>query len=48
MMTGRHSMHGDNLPGTPWNPPDDQPKPDGGPPPGEGKHRKEDDEKDDG
>ena len=31
---------GDNLPGTPWTPPQDPPSPDGGPPPGDGGHRK--------
>ncbi len=30
---------GDNLPGTPWTPPQDPPSPDGGPPPGDGGHR---------
>ncbi len=31
---------GDSLPGTPWTPPPDPPSPDGGPPPGDGDHRK--------
>ncbi|MFD7986981.1 hypothetical protein ACFV4M_26865 [Kitasatospora indigofera] len=31
---------GDNLPGTPWTPPQDPPSPDGSPPPGDGGHRK--------
>lgn len=43
-MVGQQSMRGDNLPGTPWTPPD--PEPDGNAPPGDGKHRKDDDEAD--
>ncbi|MFF5407668.1 hypothetical protein ACFY8K_32990 [Streptomyces misionensis] len=30
----------DNLPGQPWNPPQEPPSPDGGSPEGDGKHRK--------
>ncbi|MCX4750946.1 hypothetical protein OG455_41430 [Kitasatospora sp. NBC_01287] len=31
---------GDKLPGQPWPVPNPEPQPDGGPPPGDGGHRK--------
>ncbi|MCZ4103275.1 MULTISPECIES: hypothetical protein [Streptomyces] len=30
----------DKHPGTPWTPPKDPPSPDGGTPPGDGKHKR--------
>ncbi|WP_335937062.1 hypothetical protein [Streptomyces sp. PTD5-9] len=35
-----HGGDEDNLPGQPWQPPQDPPSPDGGSPEGDGKHRK--------
>ncbi len=45
-LTGSHysmgaaDMSDTSTPGTPWTPPPDPPSPDGGPPPGDGGHRK--------
>ncbi|MFH8775673.1 hypothetical protein [Streptomyces sp. NPDC017958] len=40
VLYAAHGGEDDDLPGQPWNPPEEPPSPDGGSPEGDGKHRK--------